>query len=403
MSKLEEILLSIENSINLNEELFKQKYLLTNGKAGISIFYYYIGQHFNNEKFTDKAVFYLEECLASLEQNIDGTTLFGGFAGIAWLYQFYINEGIIDTDAESDQFFETSDRVCLTEAIKEASKKNYDLLYGVVGYGLYYLERHKSSDMSFQLTEIIKLLDQFSKRDEDGIFWEDHFKRDNKEGQLINLGLAHGVPSVIAFLLYAYQATDSKIAYQMVFDSVNWLINKSLGDGFKSKFSYYLLNGEANEFPSRLAWCYGDLGIASVIFQAAKICNNSQWFEFAERMAISSLERNPLDQDVAVRDCGFCHGTAGIGHLYNKFHDYTGNQLYKDAASKWFRITEESRVAPEVSIGGYLIHSYDEINNEWVSRKECGMLEGAAGIGLSIISNLTSESLGWDRCLILSN
>src|SRR5438093_719443 len=73
--------------------------------------------------------------------------------------------------------------------------------------------------------------------------------------------------------------------------------------------------------PTRVAWCYGDLGIAVALFLAARCVNESSWQNEALALARNVAGRPP--EQSGVKDCGLCHGAAGVGHLFNRLFQAT--------------------------------------------------------------------------------
>jgi len=50
-------------------------------------------------------------------------------------------------------------------------------------------------------------------------------------------------------------------------------------DKYGSYFSSFALESTSINTKSRLGWCYGDLGIASVLYQAGKVLNEDSWID----------------------------------------------------------------------------------------------------------------------------
>src|SRR5262249_31475514 len=78
-------------------------------------------------------------------------------------------------------------------------------------------------------------------------------------------------------------------------------------------------------------------------------------------------------------DPSLCHGAAGLGHIFNRLHQATGDGSFLDAACYWLGRAVELPL-PE----------------------EPGLLQGKAGIGLALLASLGSIEPAWDRVLLLS-
>jgi len=152
--------------------------------------------------------------------------------------------------------------------------------------------------------------------------------------------------------------------------------------------------------PTRLAWCYGDLGIAVALLQAARGVREPAWEREAMMIARRCAAR-PAEQSGVV-DCGLCHGAAGVGHLFNRLFQATGDESLRDAARFWFNRTFDMR-RPNEAIAGFPAWMPDPERPEekrWVA--EPGILEGAAGVALALLAATTGIEPEWDRMLLVS-
>ena len=109
----------------------------------------------------------------------------------------------------------------------------------------------------------------------------------------------------------------------------------------------------------------------------------------------------PAEQS-GVRDCGLCHGAAGVGHIFNRLFQATGEASLAAAARFWFERTLEMR-HPDQDIAGFAAFMPDPEHpdsHSWIAAP--GILEGAAGIGLALLAATTPIEPEWDRMLMLS-
>lgn len=146
---------------------------------------------------------------------------------------------------------------------------------------------------------------------------------------------------------------------------------------------------------SRLAWCYGDLGAAIAFWQAGNTLGEQRWKTEALHILQHASKRIDLHANQVV-DAGICHGTAGIAHIFNRFYRETKQIFLKDAADYW--INETLKMATQKDgLCGYKAWQGEE---GWVAQQ--GLLEGIAGIGLVLISYLSTEDAAWDKAFLLS-
>jgi hypothetical protein len=150
--------------------------------------------------------------------------------------------------------------------------------------------------------------------------------------------------------------------------------------------------------PSRLAWCYGDLGLAVALLGAARCVGEADW----ERAALAVARRAVCraSEQSGVVDAGLCHGAAGVGHLFNRLFQATGEECFAEASRFWLERTLAMR-QPGRGIAGYLSWSPGEDGAlTWLA--EPGLLTGAAGIALALLAAATPIEPAWDRMLLAS-
>src|SRR5262249_26014505 len=149
-----------------------------------------------------------------------------------------------------------------------------------------------------------------------------------------NLGLAHGVPGVIALLgLACADGMDLRKVRPLLEGAVSWVLAQQHPHGFPA----WIRPEDTSRSPSRLAWCYGDPGVAAALLGAADCVQEPAWEHAALAIARRAWER-PCDQ-AGVIDAGLCHGAAGLGHLFNRMYQATGEPWLADAARFWFART----------------------------------------------------------------
>lgn len=269
----------------------------------------------------------------------------------------------------------------------------FDYLHGGLGIGLYFVNRNRER-------EVIKLvndLEKISENDKNGIKWKAITKIDTME-KTYNLSLSHGMSSIIVMLCKIYNTGIETIkSKHLIEGGVNYMLSQKLPVGkYNSLFGNLALESTAKMQSSRLAWCYGDLCVAVAIWQAAKAFNNENWANEAKEILIHSSKRRNL-MDNGVVDACFCHGTAGIGHVFNRMYHETNLIECNDAADYWFHKTLEMSKFDDGPAGYKVWHGTD---NGYEG--ELGLLEGIAGIGLAILSYYYGADMSWDECLLLS-
>ena len=372
---------------------------LGGGQAGIALFYAYLANALSSEEHSEQSLRCLEWAIEALEAVPMKPSLFRGFTGVGWSTAHL--ERLLSGSAEADA---GDDLIPVLKEYLEQSpwEADFDLIDGLVGFGVYALER-LPKPQAFECLELaVDRLEEISERAAEGVTWFTPLHRDSRgSGQrrgYYNLGVAHGVPGVIAFLARAWAAGARRDkAEGLLADAVPWLLAQRQLQGPSPIFPRYvgpgLLPGAG-----RLAWCYGDPGIAASLLGAARLLGVEPWEREAIAIALAASERGP--GQVEVSDACLCHGTAGLGHLFNRLYQATGEARFREAARNWFEKALAQR-RPGQGIAGFsALDNLPSGEQIWVD--EAGFLMGAAGIGLALLAAIAPFEPRWDSILLVS-
>ena len=371
---------------------------LAGGTAGLALLCSYLARAGEDDE--ENAAQFLEHAIKAVSREQVGPTFYGGFAGIAWVTE-QLQAQLMDPDDEDAN--EEIDEVLKGFLTQTQWLDDYDLISGLVGYGVYVLDRLPRPAAVKCLETVIGHLDQTAERRDDNITWRTsadllppHQRKDAPEGYY-NVGLAHGVPGVIALLgLSCAAGVAVEKARPLLDGAVTWLLNQKLSD-VESSFPSWVVPG-VKSGDCRLAWCYGDAGVSAALMVAARSVGNLAWEDEAISIARRAALRPP--EKAGVMDAGLCHGAAGIAHIYNRFFQATGDELFRDQARFWFERTLEMR-RPDRGIAGFAAYHPDEYGNEGWS-DEPGVLTGVAGIALALLAACTDIAPTWDCMLLVS-
>ncbi len=374
---------------------------LAGGNAGHALLYSYLAEATGREEYAETAERHLDEAVEALATEPMGASLYGGFSGVAWVAEhlqgrLYESEEGEDANEEIDQ--------ALAELLDHPWTETYDLIGGLVGFGVYALERISRPSARLCLERTIDRFADLAERRENGhVTWftppeqlPDH-QRETSPNGYYNLGVAHGVPGVIAVLGGAVAAGIER-AQPLLEGAVEWMLASQYPPGAGSRFGYTVSPGVDQAAPSRLAWCYGDLGLTAALHATAQAVGRKDWEEQALSIARDCVDR-PVDT-TGARDAGLCHGGVGIAHIFNRLYQASGDDVLRHEAELWYARSLELR-KPGEGVAGYLSYFGGFQNGpEWIASK--GFLEGAAGIGLGLLAGVSSVEPAWDRVLCLS-
>jgi lantibiotic modifying enzyme len=357
------------------------------------LFHGYLAAANGDERSRESAEARLAKAVEHAGEGSLSASFFTGLAGIAWTNQHLeelltggamanLNEEI---DAALDDLLRTSPWPWA-----------YDLTYGLAGAGCYAVD-HPNREIARCLIDlIVDRLDELAQESAEGLAWwtsptlmarqaaerfpDGHF----------DTGVAHGIPGVIGMLGRVCAAGLATAKSQRLLSSaVAWLLANRRPDDGGSTFGRYVTGFEKHN--CRSAWCYGDPGIAAALLSASRATGELSWEHEAIAVALKDCARPRPDMEVV--DATLCHGAAGLGHLYNRMYQATGEETFARVARDWFEAVLNMREPGE----GY--EAWWPSEGTWA--RASGLLDGVAGIGLALIAATSSLEPRWDRPLLL--
>ncbi|HSK79564.1 MAG TPA: lanthionine synthetase C family protein [Thermoanaerobaculia bacterium] len=371
---------------------------LATGEAGLGLFFAYLDRARPGAGHAELADERLERAIDRLASSFHQPGLYQGYLGIAWAI-----EHLRDRD-DPDDPNEEIDPAVFEQLAKSPWLGSYDLTNGLVGFGAYALERGPGPLPAACLARVCERLGELAVAQETGLAWPtpewDLFPRDRQRFPhgMINLGVAHGVPGVLPVLAQALAAGAApESARALLSGAMAWLLSRRLPEGGDSEFPDAWGPG-AEPHPTRAAWCYGDPGIAATLWVTARAAGDPAWETEALRLARKAARRP--EESCGVRDACLCHGAAGLGHIFNRFYQATGDPELLAAARLWMRRALDLR-EPGRGVAGFTTWGPDAAGQmDW--RDDPSLLTGAAGVGLALLAATTSLEPAWDRWLLLS-
>ncbi len=384
---------------------------LAGGAAGEAVLHAYLALHNGEEPPAERAAMLLEAASQALATTILPPGLYSGFSGVAWAVE-HLQRHLFEPDPDGDDANREIDEALLDYLGTLTGADEYDLVSGVTGLGVYARERLAHPSGALLLERVVDVLAMQAETGAEGTAWFTspdrlpEWQRETHPRGLYNLGVAHGIPAVVALLAIACRSTSESPsaavdrARPLLDGAVRWLFARQLPAGSGSCFGSSYVAGIAGEDsgPSRLAWCYGDPGIAATLLVAARAVGEPAWEDKALEIARAAARRLP--EQSFVRDAGFCHGAAGLAHLFNRFWQASAEEVFRDAARTWIERTLELRVPGEGIAGFRSWHALSDSKGEWAA--EPGLLEGATGIALVLLAAVSTVEPEWDRILLVS-
>lgn len=376
---------------------------LAGGAAGIALFYAYLARTTGDESHSDIACEYLQASLDGAMAQPHLTGLWSGLLGVSWTFD-HLAGRLFDLD-EEDVEESDSDEVLTTLLHNQSTFANYDLIDGLVGFGVACLEGLPRVGARRGLDLVLDhLLRSYQRLDGDIAWWTPpallpEWQRDLAPDGYYNLGVAHGMPAIATFLARCIQAQVRPGDLLPVLDDlVRWMLTQRGEHGFPS----WVPKGQVTHRQARLAWCYGDPGVAAALLAAGQATDRQSWQAIAEEIAQQAAVRDP--EQAGIKDAGICHGSAGLAHLFHRLYQGTGNQALAAAARHWFQHALDMR-RDDDGVGGFQSWSIPRTPGssgelQWVD--EIGLLTGAAGVGICLLAAVSEVEPEWDRALSVS-
>lgn len=358
---------------------------LHNGLSGIILTLADIRQKF--PELINPVIFgkYIEKAYTILaESEVCYPSFSGGLAGYAFLLQQLAEEQYID-GAEYKEVIAEIDEIIAEYLERDLEGDHLDILHGAIGMALYLIDK----DQNNYAEKIIEMLDQTAIREENRCYWRtfDYYKTKKYR---IDFGLAHGNAGIQFFL-------GKCLKKGIKTDSCTKMLNESLAfyhhniQDVSEVKSYYptiwieedYLAGKTKPEISRVAWCYGDLGILYTHLLVADVVQDDMLKAETIKRLKQVAERR-TEEEVMYNDAGFCHGTSGLVLLFKNSYDHTGEVVFREAAEYWLQKTYDYKVEKNDQIAYSL---YDgSIRNE----TDPTLLEGLAGVAASYLSTLST-------------
>jgi hypothetical protein len=328
-----------------------------------------------------------------------GPSLFGGTLGIGWTVA-HVTGGEI-----ADQVCSKIDRG-LQRRFDASGSEGYDLVSGLVGLGVYAIERGKPGrDLALR---ILERLEQRAIPRLGGLAWHTapellpRWQRELAPEGYWNLGLAHGTPGVIGLLArYLVAELDPPRTRRLLDGAVAFMLAVEPPSP-TGRYSSWHVGGAATDASTRdahpvgrAAWCYGDLGVALALLGAAQATGDDTWraaaIELGSGCATRSLET------MHANDAGLCHGAFGNAHLFDRLRCATDDPRFSQAARAWLEHGLAMRT--DQPIAGF--PSLEKIEGVESWRADSSLLTGAAGVGLVLHSMISEQEPAWDRVLLV--
>ncbi|MCO7190189.1 MULTISPECIES: lanthionine synthetase C family protein [unclassified Pseudoalteromonas] len=366
---------------------------LLSGLAGQLLFLYKAYEY--DASLVDEALF--AQKLEELQEGLDQQSfeLSNGLAGQAWLLE-YLNQS--DQENYDPELLEEIDELFRQSLDHQPWRGEIEMVLGLSGFAPYAARRSRQSDQSALYEVIVNGLESTATHFDNGhIAWSQpeesvyRFNKDEPKEPEYNLGLAHGVPGIIAALLPAVHIPSLKERVtKLLLGGCDWLLEQQSPDS-DSHSCFGSCAG--NDHQSRLGWCYGDLTIAMTLARVGQALDRPSYIERALEIGLHAAGRD--EKSGHITDAGVCHGYYGMALIYQILNQLMPHPRFVQAMQYWV----DYSLAQYAERGVESLYSFNGIDKEY--HEDFGFLMGYAGIGAALTS-LFDDDTGWVDCLLMA-
>jgi lantibiotic biosynthesis protein len=325
------------------------------------------------------------------ESGAAGPGLYGGASHVGWTLA-HLADG--PDAAEVCEAIEAR----ITAQI-DTAQTHFDVISGLAGIAVMGLERSSEPSGRALSRRVLDALEATARPRGPGVAWFTQpawlppMQRALSPDGYWNLGLAHGSPGVIAALARIVRAGIERARALALLEAAVAALLDSEPPRVDGRFScWHAPARDEDRSVRRVAWCYGDLGVAVAVLAAARATGRADWEHQAIELACAAA-RCP-DDAASILDTGLCHGAAGAAHLFNRLYHATGTTLLADAARHWLRRTLAMRRCD--GLAGF--PAREAGHGIW--NPDPSLLAGAAGVGLALVAATSDLEPEWDRLLL---
>lgn len=375
----------LKTSINRNDSLFM-------GKLGLSLYNYSYFEHTGSEAHLEQGRKLLDEVF--MRFNESGSSLLNpslstGLGGFMSLMNYLTKKQYIYQDLQE---FEEIDKFLFKQALHQVEHDFNDYLHGAFGVLNYFLDRLPDPAIQLYVECLIEAILKRIVVTKEGA-WIRNYILSKEEVSDVNLSLSHGQTGFILVLLKAFELGFSfEQLHDQIRNMVSLILKQTMEtDPENNRHSIFpnTVNESTKEksYNNRLAWCYGDLNQAFLLYKVGAAFGIQQYIEIADLIGACSLDRMSEDATMCV-DAQFCHGAAGIASLYQSLYSVSGRAYYNKASTAWIQKTMEFVEAQKINLD--------------FKEKELSLLEGIPGISLVLLDHIYPEKGSWKEFFLIN-
>lgn len=377
---------------------------LLSGNTGSLFLLSYYAEYTKNDEYLE----IVEAIIVDTYNKINEATYYldlgysNGVTGFLWAINNLLESGHIDIDFD-DYFSEVIPRIS-SFMMSKMEEGNYDFLHGALGPANFLLDIATRFPECYTFLKVFneKLIQKgiYNKSNNTLYYTSSVLKDKNETEEVINLSLSHGMASIMHYLIRCLEHKElhSEVLIKTLTQIINFYKihqNPNPVNDDMSYFPSWIKLQNHIPFTSRLAWCYGDLGVGTELFKAALFLNDNELKKYALEILKHTTKRRELKKENVVEG-NFCHGSCGLTDVYRTIYKLTKDEIFLETANYWLQITLDLAVH-EDGIAGYKTY----LGGQKVYKNNSSLLEGATGIAMVFLETLMEKDLPWKKSLML--
>ena len=334
---------------------------------------------------------------------------FAGIVGILWVSNILYEKKIIIK--ENFKVDNNLQNLILDTAIKLQTNNLYDLFSGSIGNvnAVLSIANNLNKEQEKLIIEYLKTLEKTAEsvKDCDGYKWISYYFA--KKEYVYNLSLSHGIASIVALLCKTlekcscYNSEIKEYSERIIRKAINYILSNEIDfEKYKSHFpnlcvDYY---NDKKLYGSRLAWCYGDLGIAYTFLRAALILDDTALLNKSTSILLDCTKRIDYTEN-NIFDPWFCHGTCGIAYIFKKIYEKTNIEDFNISANFWL---SETINMLNTNYKDYIFNKNPNLKKDFFKDKNVSntIIEGYTGIAMVLRSFLNTDNCEWEQFFLLN-
>ncbi|WP_169739267.1 lanthionine synthetase LanC family protein [Dyadobacter crusticola] len=358
------------------------------GYLGVSVFNYLYALHSGDQNYVVKARRSFDQACDMIDGDPDKSYP-QDFAELGAVVHYLYEAKVIDL--EPNVFLGDVDTILLHKMRFELSQRNIGgFVNGALGYGLYFLQRCRYDYEQFQpiVAELIQGILQCAVHVQNGCYW---ISRLMPKKETTYLSMPHGSAAILLFFAKAVEMNlfSADALRDITRKAIVYLKAHETHDKH-----YHFIDIVQEPNKSRLALCYGDMGIGYMLLRAGMAFRNETWRQEGLTLLRNCATRRS-QPETGVLDASILFGATGLALMFDRIAQITGESVMTEAAEFWYNEILKCGNAED----GYA--GFKAAYNQWHTHTNLAFSEGVIGVGCGLIKGVNPGKVNFDDLIWL--